>query len=30
VHAWRRAFYPDIEDWYFYDHHGTPMPRNAP
>ena len=30
VRAWRRKFYPDIEDWSFYDRHGTPMPRNAP
>jgi alkane 1-monooxygenase len=30
VRAWRRKFYPDIEDWHFYDRHGTPMPRNAP
>ncbi len=30
VRAWRRKFYPDIDDWNFYDRHRTPMPPNAP
>ncbi len=29
VRAWRRRFYPDIEDWSDYDAHATPMPRGA-
>lgn len=29
VRAWRRRFYPDIEDWSAYDAHATPMPRGA-
>ncbi len=29
VRAWRRRFYPDIEDWTPYDTHTTPLPRGA-
>ncbi|MDD9922075.1 MAG: alkane 1-monooxygenase [Boseongicola sp.] len=27
VRAWRKKFYPDIEDWSEYNRHATPMPR---
>ncbi|AXC48515.1 alkane 1-monooxygenase [Paracoccus suum] len=29
VRAWRRQFYPDIQDWSDYNKGRTPMPRNA-
>lgn len=29
VRAWRRQFYPDIEDWKPYNRGETPMPRGA-
>ena len=29
VRAWRRAWYPDIEDWTPYNRGTTPMPKGA-
>ncbi|HRM73383.1 MAG TPA: fatty acid desaturase, partial [Paracoccus sp. (in: a-proteobacteria)] len=29
VRAWRKQFYPEIEDWSAYDKGENPMPRNA-
>ncbi len=29
VRAWRRQFYPDIEDWSAYENGANPMPRGA-
>jgi len=29
VRAWRRQFYPDIDDWSPYDRHATPWPKSA-
>ncbi len=29
VRAWRRQFYPDIEDWSDYTNHRTPLPKGA-
>ena len=29
VRAWRRQFYPDIDDWDRYDRHALPMPHGA-
>jgi alkane 1-monooxygenase len=30
VKAWRRQFYPDVQDWHPYNKGKTPLPRGAP